>query len=121
MSTRSTIAVLNENDNTVVGIYCHWDGYIQHNGKILAENYNDEESARKLVSLGDLSDLGETIEECFAYGRDGGEHYVYAETYYDWTDFLSQNDQEYNYLFVPNEGWRVQFDDKEMKLSDVLE
>jgi hypothetical protein len=41
MGTRSTIAIQNA-DNTVTGIYCHWDGYVEHNGKILNENYTTE-------------------------------------------------------------------------------
>ncbi len=34
MSTRSRIAIENV-DNTVTSIYCHFDGYVSHNGDIL--------------------------------------------------------------------------------------
>jgi len=57
MATRSTIAIRNA-DNTVTAIYCHWDGYLSYNGKILFENYNTEEKVRELIALGDLSVLG---------------------------------------------------------------
>ena len=40
MATRSTIA-LEFADGTVQQVYCHWDGYIDHNGKILFENYSN--------------------------------------------------------------------------------
>lgn len=124
MSTNSTISILNNDDGTVTSIYCHWDGYISHNGRILHENYNDEESVRSLLSLGSLSCLGGNLDECVAYGRDKGENEndVKAMSFEDWTDMLGSFDQAYNYLFVPNEGWRVQYDDgKEDLLANVLQ
>ena len=36
MGTRSTIA-LEYADGTVEQVYCHWDGYVSHNGLILSE------------------------------------------------------------------------------------
>ena len=54
MGTRSRIGIW---ENGVVrSVYCHWDGYLSHNGKILLENY-DAEKTRQLVALGDLSSL----------------------------------------------------------------
>ena len=119
MATRSTIAIRND-DGTVTGIYCHWDGYLSYNGRILQENYNTEEKVRELIALGQLSALGETIGEkvdfnnapdgqCIAYGRDRGEIDSDAETFNTWTALLERSGQEYNYLFVPDEGWRVEY------------
>ena len=85
MGTRSAIGVLHGDVAKVV--YCHWDGYLSHNGKLLQENY-DSVKANKLVSLGDLSSLGSQIEPpegvvhdfdnswqdiCVFYGRDRKE------------------------------------------------
>jgi hypothetical protein len=119
MATRSTIAIQND-DGTVTGIYCHWDGYLNYNNHILKENYNTEAKVRELIALGQLSALGETIGEkvdfnnapdgqCIAYGRDRGEIDSDAETFNTWTDLLNLSGQEYNYLFVPDEGWRVEY------------
>jgi hypothetical protein len=119
MATRSTIAIQND-DGTVTGIYCHWDGYLSYNGRILKENYNTEAKVRELIALGQLSALGETIGEkvdfnnapdgqCIAYGRDRGEIDSDAETFNTWTALLNLSGQEYNYLFVPDEGWRVEY------------
>ena len=119
MGTRSTIAIQNA-DGTVTGIYCHWDGYLSHNGRILQENYTTEEAVRELIALGDLSSLGETIGtkhdfdnapdgECNAYGRDRGETGVSAETCDSWRDLLNSFGQEFDYLFVPGEGWQVRY------------
>ena len=62
MSTRSHIGVLND-DNSVDYIYVHFDGYPEHNGRILVENYNSEEKAKELIDLGDLSSLHSTLVE----------------------------------------------------------
>ena len=54
MGTRSRIGVMH-GDN-VKSVYCHWHGYLEHNGVILQEHYNSAK-ANELVSLGDLSAL----------------------------------------------------------------
>jgi len=134
MGTRSTIAIQNE-DGTVTGIYCHWDGYLSNNGRILEENYTTEESVRELIALGDLSSLGKTVGTkhdfdaapdgvCNAYGRDRGEKDVDAQTCADWAALLEAFGQEYDYLFVPGEGWRVRYfdawDSAEASLNEAL-
>jgi len=117
MGTRSTIGIQNE-DGTVTGIYCHWDGYLSHNGRILAENYSDEAKVRELIGLGDISSLGAEIGtahdfniippgECNAYARDRGERDVDARTCHNWRQFVAENGQEYDYLFTPGAGWQV--------------
>ena len=72
MSTRSNIGILNE-DGTVDYIYCHFDGYLDHNGRILNEHYNTEEKVRELILLGDMRALVENIEHSIFYHRDRGE------------------------------------------------
>ena len=61
MSTRSNIAIQKE-DGTVDAIYCHSDGYLSHVGKILFENYQDNETIKSLVALGSFSSIDEKIE-----------------------------------------------------------
>ena len=56
MATRSRIAIENE-DGTVTSIYCHWDGYVDHNGMILQEHYNERSKVEALIALGDISYL----------------------------------------------------------------
>jgi hypothetical protein len=59
MGTRSVIGVMHgEKAKTV---YCHWDGYISHNGKILLNHYNSAK-ANHLVALGDISSLRKNVE-----------------------------------------------------------
>lgn len=87
MSTRSHIGKKLEN-GSIKYIYCHFDGYPEHNGEILKKHYTDEAKIDALLELGALSILGEEIGEeqdferrdthnpkwCLAYGRDRGQH-----------------------------------------------
>lgn len=68
MGTRSTIGVLNT-DGSVTAVYCHWDGYPEHNGKILMENYTTEEKVRELIGLGSISSLGSKIGEQHPFSK----------------------------------------------------
>jgi hypothetical protein len=54
MATRSRIAI--ETQDGIISIYCHWDGHIETNGKILFENY-DREKTEQLIALGNISSL----------------------------------------------------------------
>jgi hypothetical protein len=47
MGTRSRIGVMH--GDKVKSIYCHWDGYLEHNGAILQEHY-DSAKANHLVA-----------------------------------------------------------------------
>lgn len=117
MATRSTIAILNE-DGTVTSQYCHWDGYIDHNGMILRDHYTDTAKIRRLISLGAVSVLAPEIGEkqdfdnptykkwCLVYGRDRGETGTEATTYHNQEQWLKKGSQEYNYLWDGSE-WLV--------------
>ena len=106
MATRSSITI-KELDGSVKSIYCHWDGYPAHNGKILDEHYTDPDKVRALIALGSLSILGPEIGEkqdfrnhiegmCLAYGRDRGDLGTEATPYV--------NEQAYNYTFHVKTG-----------------
>jgi len=126
MGTRSTIAIQNE-DGSVTGIYCHWDGYISHNGNLLHQFYRDEDKVRELIKLGDINTLRSEIGEkhpfhiynitedqkdprwenwTTAFKRDRGED-IRLRAAHNWQQFVIENGQEYNYLFVPGKGWTV--------------
>jgi hypothetical protein len=72
MATRSRIAIENQ-DGSVISIYCHWDGHIETNGVILNNNYNTKDKVEALIELGNLSSLNKTLETTVAYARDRGE------------------------------------------------
>ena len=108
MATRSYIGVRNT-DASVDYIYCHFDGYPEHNGAILTEYYSNINRVNELLNLGDLSVLGKFIGEkqdfdkrvvgnCLAYGRDRGESNVSKKnTGYD--ELITNQDVDYVYVF----------------------
>lgn len=109
MATRSRIGKRLP-DGTIKSIYCHWDGYPKHNGKILKEHYTDEAKIDALLELGDLSVLGPEIGEyqnfdnrdshnpgwCLAYGRDRGETNVEADIHKHIDDMCRES---YHYVY----------------------
>ena len=109
MGTRSTIA-LEFADGTVEQVYCHWDGYLEHNGKILQEYYSDPFKLRDLIDLGDMSSLGERIGtqhafdkasegECTFYLRDRKEQGCGKKKFKDFADYKANHQyEEYEYI-----------------------
>ena len=66
MGTRSRIGVMH--GDKCKSVYCHWDGYLSHNGAILQEHY-DSSKANHLVALGDISSLGKLIGEAHPFSK----------------------------------------------------
>ena len=122
MGTRSTIA-LEVADGTVEQVYCHWDGYLAHNGQILLKHYSNPFILRDLIDLGDISSLKPTIgtKHAFShfelraeevaeykvltenmttfYGRDRGETGVDKKSFVDFQDYLAHHQyEEYDYI-----------------------
>lgn len=134
MGTRSTIA-LEFADGTVGQVYCHWDGYLSNNGKILLNHYMDPYKVRELIDLGDVSSLGAEIgvkhpfdapgmfndavyleykakygNMTKFYGRDRGEEGVEARYFKDFADYEQNHDyQEYEYILRQVNGEAVWF------------
>jgi NADPH-dependent 2,4-dienoyl-CoA reductase/sulfur reductase-like enzyme len=124
MGTRSGIGIENPNTGVIKGIYCHWDGYLEHNGAILNEHYATSPKVNNLIALGDLSSLRAEIGEkhafsqfelakedveayktltenwCTFYGRDREETNVSYKRYETRKEFVDGIDGEYFYLFV---------------------
>ena len=109
MGTRSTIA-LEFADGTVSQVYCHWDGYLSNNGKILSTSYMDPFKVRALVDLGGFSSLKDSVEDTAleAYTQRGDdldvERYQNADEYFD-----TCSGEEYDYLLRNVEGKAVWF------------
>ena len=113
MATRSNIGIVNQ-DGSITGIYCHYDGYPEYVGKILLNHYNDVGIINKLMELGDLSSLGEHLYAaghtwavpiegvCVAYGRDRGEKGVESRVFKSIEQYNRNADNSgvnYQYLF----------------------
>lgn len=101
MSTRSNIGIKRKNGNIEV-VYCHCDGYLSYNGKMLLDNYQNLDKVNSLINLGDMSYLKEDIESTFFYGRDREEGSTDKRVYNNLEDYLQNVDSlfiEYIYLF----------------------
>jgi len=129
MSIRSRIGVMH--GEKLKSVYCHWDGYLQHNGLIL-QNHYDSAKANHLVSLGFISSLKEEIgvEHPFSqydvtpnlsqdeyyekygkmttfYGRDRKETDTDFTVDQSYAEFLSK-DYDYEYYYIMRDGvWYV--------------
>jgi hypothetical protein len=66
MGTRSRIGVMH--GDKLKSVYCHWDGYLSHNGQLLQDHY-DSAKANHLVALGDMSSLGKHIGEAHPFSE----------------------------------------------------
>ena len=145
MATRSTIA-LELADGTVQQVYCHWDGYLSNNGKILQEHYSDPFKLLSLIDLGDMSSLGPEIgekhefdnphkfgtDEFFDeqarrrnlttfYGRDRGETGCEARRYTNYADYLRNAQfEKYNYILRRDGQWYVKYGDITVPLTEAF-
>lgn len=107
MATRSTIA-LEYADGTVGQIYCHWDGYLDNNGKILFENYQDPFEVQKLLDNGDMSSLDSSVDGCTFYKERGED--CPQRMYKDFADYRKNAQfEEYNYILRTDGNWYVEF------------
>jgi len=133
MGTRSTIA-LEFADGTVEQIYCHWDGYLSHNGQILLKHYSNPFVLRDLIDLGDLSSLRPEVgiehafssfdlpaaereahevlvkDMCTFYGRDRGETGTGPKKFASYEDYVMNHQyEEYEYILRNIDGQAVWF------------
>jgi hypothetical protein len=118
--------------DNVKSVYCHWDGYLEHNGAILQEHY-DSVKANQLVALGDLSSLRPEIGEkhafsqfelraeevagfklltenmCTFYGRDRGEEGAEWKTHTNFVDFFAEVEGSWcEWYYIMRDGvWYV--------------
>jgi hypothetical protein len=146
MATRSTIA-LEFADGTVQQVYCHWDGYLSNNGKLLLEHYSNPFVLRELIDLGDISSLRSTVgtkhafsqfetdmssddydklygEMTTFYGRDRGEKDTEAKKFADFADYVENfAHEEYAYILRKDGNWYVkQYSNNfELLTADMVE
>jgi len=110
MGTRSRIG-LQLADDSILSIYCHYDGYPEFNGVKLVEHFNSYEKAAELIDLGDISCLwtnagwnNETLPEVgpLPYSARGEDCPPRLDK--NLGEFL-QNGEEYGYVYTQEEGW----------------
>jgi hypothetical protein len=112
MGTRSFIAM--KIQNGFKGVYCHWDGYLEHVGRILRQHYTDPTKIAELIEHRDISSLDAEIGSAHDfddrpqgqttfYGRDRGENDcgpTSRKTLRGIMNYANQCGCEYFYLFA---------------------
>jgi len=134
MGTRSRIGY-ELPDHSVISVYCHWDGYVEHNGRILVEHYQNRDDVMELIDGGSMSSLrtthlwvtaavrdedGNIVEDENGnwiysptrdpqplYHTERGEELNVDHTSFD--EFVSGNlcGEDYAYLFDLNGNWKA--------------
>ena len=110
MATRSRIGIQLP-DESVLSVYCHWDGYPEFNGVKLKEHFNSYDKASELIDGGDISALwtnagwnNETLSEVGPlYYSSRGEDLpprLDANIY----DYLAEG-EEFAYLYTLKGEW----------------
>ena len=115
MGTRSRIGIQLK-DDSILSVYCHWDGYPSFNGRVLREFYNTPEKVADLINGGNISSLhtnvgwnNETLPETGPqYYTSRGESLEdnEPELSKDRGEYLKMSgnsDEEYAYLFADGE------------------
>ena len=106
MGTRSRIGIQLA-DESILSVYCHWDGYPEFNGVKLVEHFNTREKVSSLIDGGDISSLwtnldwnNETLPETgpLYYSSRGEDSPPRLDA--DLCEYLlAVNAEEYHYLF----------------------
>ena len=100
MGTRSRIGIQLK-DNSVLSVYCHYDGYPAFNGRVLRDHFDTPEKVKDLIDGGDMSCTwtnagwnNETLESNAPR---------YDESIFDFLD--KKNNEEYAYIWTVNSEW----------------
>jgi hypothetical protein len=140
MSTNSSIGLCRGNE--ILAITCNWDGYPEHNGRILLNHYTTPGKIINLLGGGDLSILGMDVGNRHDFDGpittavDEETRFAFESTYYrrdrqDWNagvarvfwgrhDYRENSSGPFYYLFENNE-WLVQWAGSPwMPLKDVI-
>lgn len=137
MATRSTIAIEHA-DGTVSQVYCHWDGYLDHNGRLLLDCYNNPQLAAELIAVGDISSLNEEVgekhdfDERFAsddprsrwtryYSRDRGEDNTQPKKYLTFDEYVREHQyEEYEYIMRDGTWFVCEYGGEYRNLADRM-
>ena len=130
MGTRSRIGIQLQ-DDSILSVYHHWDGYPSWLGRILETHYNTKEKVSELIDGGDMSSCwNDTI-----WGKDRTDGQKYGPEYYSergencppslmkLDEYLNKNNnEEYAYIFR-NDEWVCydmnEFSDKDPEIVEI--
>ena len=110
MGTRSRIGIQLA-DESILSIYCHYDGYVSFNGVKLVEHFNSYDAAAELIDGGDISSVwthagwnNEVLPEVGPqYYTSRGDEYNPPRIDSNLKQYLTDGAEEYAYLFKDGE------------------
>ena len=113
MATRSRIG-LQLNDEAILSVYHHWDGYPQWLGVTLNEKFNTREKVAEAIDGGDISciasdntwDINEKVDEHILYYNDRGDN-TEPRLDLNFDDYAANATagEEYLYVFTLDHQW----------------
>ena len=123
MATRASIA-RQDKDGNIYAIYSHWDGYPEGLGTTLEACYKSDELVLRLIEMGDVSSLGDTLEseDSIFYHRDRGEELRVHEfgDVESWTEWARGSWAEYAYLWRDDlQEWETFEQDGATRLKSI--
>ena len=121
MATRGRIGIQLQ-DDSILSVYHHWDGYPSWLGRILKTHYNTKAKVSELIDGGDMSSC---------WGDDNQPEYYSARgencppSLMKLNEYLDKNNnEEYAYIFR-NDEWVCydmnEFNDKDPEVTDIPE
>lgn len=126
MSTRSTIGII-DSKGKEKRIYCHNDGYLNHNGELLLKYWNSADKVNELMEFGSISSL-EKYPHVTVLGqppKDKRQHRYLMSVRWEKNDINPMNvggnlagKEEYNYTWK-NGRWYVEFWDEDGKHQNL--
>ena len=121
MGTRSRIGIQLQ-DDSVLSVYHHWDGYPSWLGRILKTHYNTKAKVSELIDGGDMSSCWGDDNQPEYYSARGEDCPPSLMTMNEYLD--KNNNEEYAYIFRNNE-WVCydmnEFNDKDPEVTDIPE
>jgi len=107
MGTRSTISV-ETSTGLINTVYCHWDGYLENNGRILNRSYTTVGQAAGLVLGGDMSSLDDNVDKVSYYAEEGERKSIQVcNNFKQYCASLGM--AEYDYLMRADGVWYVKY------------
>lgn len=122
MSTRSLINIINK-DGSLDSVYCNYDGFLEGNGLILQNYYQNINKIRQLLSKGGFTSLSDEVSEINYYNQDD----LKMVHYNNMKEYLESNLESmiaYHYFYDEKANkWFVGFDDDKGKYhkKDLLQ
>lgn len=119
MGTSSMIGYIKE-DGTVAATYCHYDGYVEYNGRLLFDSFNTSEKAKEVAETGYLSGLKADLEvsKSESVHKEAPTVFDTPKTFIDTGDYT--HGAQYLYLF-DGEDWLITSTAPEFRTWSLVE